>query len=346
MKQPSVPPEEKWAVGERPPEPASRPGDGAGNGAAWLPNGQGRRPAPVEPTDRQRLAVEAYCRELCTPAEAPVATTEALSAFTVSATRLGRRATSDDHARVLARAMRAAAASHAGIEASSPGWRSRVADALTAERDVGCRSVPGLLACRANGELAGGEAAALRDHLRDCLRCRATEVRMARAERTFATASRLGMMPPGVTGIAFTAATAAAVAPEAPVAPETPAGAPPSPTRRGSRQSRPPPSRRRPPPQRHRRPPPLTTVVASDRSPSRQRSACSPRAASLPPRCSAEAVCTMPRPTRRRRPRVRRHRPRSRPRTHPTMRVSSTTAFTSRSRSTNRSTSRSPPRFR
>ncbi len=209
MKQPSVPTEAKWGVTERPADQGSRPGNGAGNGAAWLPNGHGRRPAPVEPTDRQRLAVEAYCRELCPPDAAPAATTETLSAFSVSAARLGHRATPADHARVLSRVMREAAASHAAVEPSGPGWRSRVVDALTAERDVGCRSVAGLLARRTNGDLAGGEAAALRDHLRDCVRCRATELRMARAERTFTTASRLGVMPPGVTGIAFTAATAA-----------------------------------------------------------------------------------------------------------------------------------------
>jgi hypothetical protein len=203
-----VPTEEKWGVVERPADQGSRPGNGAGNGAAWLSNGNGRRPAPVEPTDRQRLAVEAYCRELCPPDAVPAATTEALSAFSVSAARLGHRATPADHARVLSSVMRAAAASHAAVEPSGLGWRSRVVDALTAERDVGCRRVPGLLARRANGDLAGGEAAALRDHLRDCVRCRATELRMARAERTFATASRLGVMPPGVTGVAFTAATA------------------------------------------------------------------------------------------------------------------------------------------
>ena len=222
MKPPSVPAEEKWSVGGRAEAPAaavvpadaSRPGDGA---SAWVPSGQRRRfaPAPVEPSERQRLAVEAYCRELCVPTEAPAATTEALAAFSVTAARLGSRATVDDHTRVLSRATRLAAASHALVGAGGSGWRSRLSDALTAERDVGCRNVPGLLARRANGELAANDAAALRDHLRDCLRCRASEVRAARAERTFAATARLGVTPPGVTGIAAAAAVSDAAVAEA-----------------------------------------------------------------------------------------------------------------------------------
>ncbi len=222
MKPPSVPAEEKWTVRAPAEEPelvaptgeegtgrAATGGAGAGAPRAWVPNGHGRRPAPVEPSDRQRLAVEAYCRELCPSDEVPAATAEALATFGVTAVRLGQKATSADHERVLSRATRNSAASHALVGASGSGWRSRVVDALTAERDVGCRVVPALLARRGNGELAAGEAAALDDHLHDCLRCRATELRMARAERMFTAASRLGVAPPGLTG---------AVVPEGPVA--------------------------------------------------------------------------------------------------------------------------------
>jgi hypothetical protein len=142
----------------------------------WLPGGESVGP---ELTASQRLAVYAYCHEMCGSQDEGTAAHQAIASLRSS------RVISDEK---LLRATRLAAAEHASAAPLGTGWRTRMRDALAAEHDVSCRRVPVLLARRRNGDLEKDESVALDEHLHQCLHCQAAEVRLERAERAFAAA--------------------------------------------------------------------------------------------------------------------------------------------------------------
>lgn len=152
------------------------PAPPAPESADWQPPGSSEA---AQLSAQQRVAVHAYCQEMCGADRAAIAAEDATSAISGSG--------SVDE-RELLQATRLAAATHAAVPIGGSGWKSRFVDALAAEHEVNCRRVPTMLAQRANGQLSKGERAALDDHLHRCLRCRATEVRGDRAERAFVAA--------------------------------------------------------------------------------------------------------------------------------------------------------------
>jgi hypothetical protein len=110
----------------------------------------------------RRRAVEAYCREFCPPERAAAVVDEVLAATPPEAG-------TDE----LLNATRIAAA---GAVAQA---------AALANVAAGCLSTPSLLALRSRGDLDRKRRRDLDRHLEDCLVCRATELRAARAERAF-----------------------------------------------------------------------------------------------------------------------------------------------------------------
>lgn len=150
-------------------------------------NGNGTMLAPVPTLDlvgAAEQAVAAYCLELCGPGLMAVATFDALA----SVAGAGESAAVDG---ALLRATRATASGYApmvlrrgGREVLAPGEGSR------------CSLTPPRLARRANGTLDRYTRAALERHLAECLVCRAAEVRLARAERAFASVLALASVLP------------------------------------------------------------------------------------------------------------------------------------------------------
>ena len=196
-------PTSRWVVTPQPVE--------TGDMGSWLATGQpSAEPQPTEPTAsephlpailagsrRQRLAVEAYCRELSL-ATASAAAAEALAEFP-----------GGDDTRLL-RHTRSVAARHATSGPTRQGWRQK----LSAERQADCASTPALLAARANNELDLDQSEQLERHLESCVACQAAELRAQRADRVFA----------GIAGIELAEAgrerTAAAQTPAADEEPE------------------------------------------------------------------------------------------------------------------------------
>lgn len=115
---------------------------------------------------RAEAAVRAYCRELCGPAGSKLAIAASLDAIAGSSP-----ANSDG----LLRSTRLAAAERAiGHGKKSVGSRD-------------CLVTPARLVARAGGELTPKARRELEEHIRQCIACQATEIKMGRAERAFAT---------------------------------------------------------------------------------------------------------------------------------------------------------------
>ena len=121
---------------------------------------------------RAEAAVAAYCRELCGPADATQAVEACLDALGAGAEYAS--------AEVVLRTTRSIAALHA--VGHDNGSRHRRECTATAWR----------LAARANGELERRGQRQLEEHLRQCMACRATLIKMERAERAFATMVAVG----------------------------------------------------------------------------------------------------------------------------------------------------------
>jgi hypothetical protein len=153
-------------------QPASAPALGTSPASGRLPDSSrasipAAQPRDVLTADRRRaLAVEAYCREVCSPERARAAVGEIVDSSS------GMR---DEE---LLRHTRTIAANYAPSKAPRRGWRR--------SEPAECEATPALLAARANEELDPERRDALERHLESCLNCQATELRAQRAERAFA----------------------------------------------------------------------------------------------------------------------------------------------------------------
>ncbi|MDQ6778271.1 MAG: zf-HC2 domain-containing protein, partial [Actinomycetota bacterium] len=118
------------------------------------------------PSGRAKSAVRAYCRELCGPPGFRRAVSESLTVAGIGARSImvGEQE--------LLQATRLAAAKQALIDA--------------APRDAACAATPSRLALLANDRLDAGDQLELERHLEQCLACRASQIKLARAERAFA----------------------------------------------------------------------------------------------------------------------------------------------------------------
>jgi hypothetical protein len=122
-------------------------------------------------TQRRERGVREYCRNVCPPRTANLATAEILGGAASGFT-------TDDE---LLRRTRIAAANHAPVRDTGSGWRG----VLAAEHEEDCDATPRRLAARANGDIDPPEQDRLEQHLGGCLRCAAAELKMERAERAF-----------------------------------------------------------------------------------------------------------------------------------------------------------------
>ena len=107
--------------------------------------------------------VEAYCRAICRPEEVEDAT---LAAFTEFLARSSGAGVDDDLDLLLVKATRGAAATRMALDTSAPE----------------CRSMPEVLAARANGEHLRDERP-FASHLDECETCRDTAARLLDAEQ-------------------------------------------------------------------------------------------------------------------------------------------------------------------
>ena len=123
-----------------------------------------------DPT-RLEPAVWAYCRELCGPLVCEEAATATILAFGDgggSSGPIGDR---------LLRLTRQTAAEHAAAHTNGRSSNGRSSG--------DCAATPGLLVARANDELPSGQLRKLAEHIQRCLVCKATGLKMKRAERVF-----------------------------------------------------------------------------------------------------------------------------------------------------------------
>jgi uncharacterized membrane protein YgcG len=156
-----------------PPSPAA---------SRWSP-WPGALPAPssgVQAPQRAELAgsaVSAYCRELRDPGSAQRVCDQVLEAWHADASHAA-----DDDAELLA--LTRAAATERDSSSSS---HSRLRGLVASEHREECDATEARLVARAAGVLTASEAQALETHLDECARCQATELKLARAERAFAT---------------------------------------------------------------------------------------------------------------------------------------------------------------
>jgi len=128
--------------------------------------------SPFADPGRAEPPVWAYCRELCGPTGSERAVAATLAALGNGA---GASVTSQDG---LLRLTRATAAKHA-----SDGLNGKVS---RGESLAVCLTTPARLVARAQNELAPGDQRELKKHLQGCLVCKATGIKMTRAERVFA----------------------------------------------------------------------------------------------------------------------------------------------------------------
>jgi len=125
---------------------------------------------------RAETLVCAYCSELC----GPVVGRHAVAAtFAALGTAVGSAIAADDG---LLRITRAIAAKHlsAGVNGHGTGGES------PAGRDAACSTTPARLVAGADHQLDPAQLSELISHLRGCLVCKATGIKMDRAERVFA----------------------------------------------------------------------------------------------------------------------------------------------------------------
>jgi hypothetical protein len=163
--------------------------------------------------ERRGGAVLAYCREVCEPADAPLAAAEALARFRAAVWASGDAADLDPE-RLLLSATRHAAASRASVT-PEPGATRRMfgrGHAETAAR------MPALIVARAENLLGSADLDRLSRHLDRCPSCRATEAAFRRAERAYVATTH----PPldTRTTALFLAALAEAAPVERPAEPE------------------------------------------------------------------------------------------------------------------------------
>jgi len=130
--------------------------------------------------ERRGGAVLAYCREVCAPADAPLAAAEALARFRAAVWASGN-APDLDPERLLLSATRHAAAGRARLVAQ-PGATRRILG--RAHTDT-CSRMPALIVARAENLLGSADLDRLSRHLDRCASCRATEAAFRRAERAY-----------------------------------------------------------------------------------------------------------------------------------------------------------------
>jgi len=123
---------------------------------------------------RAETAVRAYCREACDPAAF-----EPTVAAVLEELENGSSALTEVE---LARITRSTTAKYVSRAVNGRASRGKGA----AKRDRQCAATPVRLAARANGELDPSERHELSEHLMHCLLCRATRIKMDRAEHVFA----------------------------------------------------------------------------------------------------------------------------------------------------------------
>jgi hypothetical protein len=153
-----------------------------GQAAAVTPQGvrTGDPAALAALVDRRGAAVLGYCREVCEPADAPLAAAEALARFRAAVWASGDAAGLDPE-RLLLSATRHAAAAKARVPAE-PGGARRI---LGRGHTETCSRIPGLIVARAESLLGSADLDRLSRHLDRCASCRATEANFRRAERAY-----------------------------------------------------------------------------------------------------------------------------------------------------------------
>jgi anti-sigma factor RsiW len=149
-------------------------------------------------------AVLAFCEQLCDPATAIVATTDAFARFRAAVYTAPRLDAIEPDALLLQRT-REAAAEHALPAPAATSVRERMAK----RRSSTCAHVPMLLAARASGELSDADRERLQRHLSRCSACRVIEARFQQAERAYRDA-RPEALPPAVAASIVDALSAAA----------------------------------------------------------------------------------------------------------------------------------------
>ena len=130
--------------------------------------------------ERRGGAVLAYCREVCSPEDAPLAAAEALARFRAAVWAAGDAADLEPE-RLLLSATRHAAAARARASVEAGGARRILGRGHT---DT-CARMPGLIAARAESLLGSADLDRLSRHLDRCAACRATEAAFRRAERAY-----------------------------------------------------------------------------------------------------------------------------------------------------------------
>lgn len=129
---------------------------------------------------RRGGAVLAYAREVCAPADAPLAAAEALARFRAAVAAAGDASGLDPEALLLGATRHAAAA--CARRPSEPGTTRRILG--RAHTEV-CAQVPALIVARAENLLGDADLDRLGRHLDRCSTCRETEARFRRAERAY-----------------------------------------------------------------------------------------------------------------------------------------------------------------
>jgi hypothetical protein len=130
--------------------------------------------------ERRAGAVLAYAREVCSPADAPLAAAEALARFRAAVYASGDAADLDPE-RLLLSATRHASAARARPPAEAGGARRILG---RGHSETGQR-MPSLIVARAENLLGDADLDRLSRHLERCPTCRATEAAFRRAERAY-----------------------------------------------------------------------------------------------------------------------------------------------------------------
>ncbi|TML06017.1 MAG: hypothetical protein E6G41_08785 [Actinobacteria bacterium] len=166
--------------------------------------------------ERRGAAVLAYSREVCSPADAPLAAAEALARFRAAVHASGGAADLEPE-RLLLSATRHASAARARPPVEAGGARRMLGRGQT----DACARMPSLIVARTENLLGTADLDRLGRHLDRCPTCRATEAAFRRAERAYVATSHTPL------DSATTALLLAALAEAAPV--EAAAAEPPPP---------------------------------------------------------------------------------------------------------------------
>jgi hypothetical protein len=131
--------------------------------------------------ERRGAAVFAYCREVCSAQDAPLAAAEALARFRAAVWASGDAADLDPE-RLLLSATRHASAARARPSGEGAGGARRI---LGRGSTDACGRMPSLIVARAENLLGSADLDRLSRHLDRCSACRATEAAFRRAERAY-----------------------------------------------------------------------------------------------------------------------------------------------------------------